>query len=147
MHNQARIWGWRSSIYLTTHNMARSKAIPNKTINSADIVDKPADAAKAEKKKRRYRPGTVALREIRRYQKSTDLLIGKAPIERLIHDIDTDLHSIRHRFKRSAITAIHLSAEEYLQSLFKNTIKVALNSKSLTIRPQDMDIAKLMVTS
>jgi histone H3 len=129
--------------------MARSKAIPKQIPKSAEIVAKPEETAKAEKvkTKRRYRPGTVALREIRRYQKSTDLLIGKAPIERLIHDIDTDLHSIRHRFKRSAITAIHLSAEEYLQSLFKNTIKVALNSKSLTIRPQDMDIAKQMITS
>jgi histone H3 len=128
--------------------MARSKAIPKQIPKSADIVEKPEETAKAEKKgKRRYRPGTVALREIRRYQKSTDLLIGKAPIERLIHDIDVDLHSTRHRFKRSAIKAIHLSAEAYLQTLFKNTIKVALNSKSLTIRPQDMDIAKLMVTS
>jgi len=131
--------------------MARSKAVPKQNVKGSEIVAKPptagADAVKADRKKRRYRPGTVALREIRRYQRSTDLLIGKAPIERLIHDIDRDLHAVPHRFKRSAISAIHLSAEEYLQSLFKNTIKVALNSKSQTIRPQDMDIAKEMITS
>ena len=39
------------------------------------------------KKPHRYRPGTVALREIRRYQKSTELLIRKLPFQRLVREI------------------------------------------------------------
>ena len=48
---------------------------------------------KYTKKKHRYRPGTVALREIRRYQKSTDLLIRKAPFQRLVREIMEKLNA------------------------------------------------------
>ena len=43
--------------------------------------------APVTKKRRRYRPGTVALREIRQYQKSTELLIRKTPFQRLCREI------------------------------------------------------------
>jgi len=36
------------------------------------------------RKKKRFRPGTVALREIRKYQRSTDLLLRKLPFSRLV---------------------------------------------------------------
>ena len=42
------------------------------------------------KKPHRFRPGTVALREIRRYQKSTELLIRKLPFQRLVREIAQD---------------------------------------------------------
>ena len=45
----------------------------------------------APKKPHRYRPGTVALREIRRYQKSTELLIRRLPFQRLVREIAQDL--------------------------------------------------------
>ena len=41
----------------------------------------------AQEKKRRYKPGTVALREIRRYQRSTDLLISKLPFARVVREV------------------------------------------------------------
>jgi hypothetical protein len=41
-------------------------------------------ASPGTRKKPRYKPGTVALREIRRYQKSTDLLLLKLPFSRLV---------------------------------------------------------------
>ena len=65
------------------------------------------------KKPHRYRPGTVALREIRRYQKSTELLIRKLPFQRLVREIaqefKTDL-----RFQGSAVLALQEAAEAYL---------------------------------
>ena len=52
--------------------------------------DKSAPATGGVKKPHRYRPGTVALREIRRYQKSTELLIRKMPFQRLVREIAQD---------------------------------------------------------
>uniref|UniRef100_A0A0W0EV12 Histone H3 n=1 Tax=Moniliophthora roreri TaxID=221103 RepID=A0A0W0EV12_MONRR len=49
-----------------------------------------AGAAGGVKKPHRFRPGTVALREIRRYQKSTELLIRKLPFQRLVREIAQD---------------------------------------------------------
>jgi hypothetical protein len=55
------------------------------------------------RKKRRYRPGTVALQEIRKYQKSTHLLIRKLPFSRLIREIARDFASADLRFQSTAI--------------------------------------------
>jgi len=41
-------------------------------------------ASPVARKKQRYKPGTVALREIRRYQRTTDLLVAKLPFSRLV---------------------------------------------------------------
>merc|ERR1719198_831433 len=69
------------------------------------------------KKIHRYRPGTVALREIRRYQKSTDLLVRKLPFQRLIREIAQDFKSDL-RFQSSAIAALQEASESYLVGLF-----------------------------
>ena len=120
--------------------MARTKAIPKATVPTPP---KEGDEA-AAKKQRRWKSGTVALREIKRYQAGTNLLIGVAPVHRLIKEIDQEIHGTRHRFKRSALQALHVCAEEYLQVLFANTIKVAVHAKSQTIRPGDLRLAMLM---
>ena len=59
------------------------------------------------KKPHRYRPGTVALREIRRYQKSTELLIRKLPFSRLVREIAIDFKK-NVRFQSSAVLAIQV---------------------------------------
>ena len=61
------------------------------------------------KKPHRYRPGTVALREIRRYQKSTDLLIRKLPFQRLVKEIAQDFKTDL-RFQSAAIGALQVSS-------------------------------------
>src|ERR1700731_4377952 len=73
------------------------------------------------KKPHRYKPGTVALREIRRYQKSTELLIRKLPFQRLVREIAQDFKSDL-RFQSSAIGALQESVEAYLVSLFEGTL-------------------------
>lgn len=57
---------------------------------------------------KRYRPGTVALREIRRYQRSTDLLIKKLPFQRLVREIAQDMGMAvnRMRFQSAAVHAL-----------------------------------------
>ena len=84
--------------------MARTKSIPKA---STPTPPKAEDEA-AGKKQRRWKAGTVALREIKRYQAGTNLLIGVAPVHRLIKEIDQEIHNgTRHRFKRSALQALH----------------------------------------
>lgn len=70
------------------------------------------------KKHRRFRPGTVALREIRRYQKSTDLLLRKLPFQRLVREIAQE-HKENLRFQSSAVLAIQEATESYLVGLFE----------------------------
>ncbi|GAA5871204.1 hypothetical protein JCM3774_006822 [Rhodotorula dairenensis] len=91
----------------------------------------------------RYRPGTVALREIRRYQKTTELLIRKAPFQRLCREIaiNISMNGIC-RWQGSAIQALQEAAEHYLVDLFSDCNLCALHAKRVTIQPKDMTLAR-----
>ena len=93
------------------------------------------------KKPHRYRPGTVALREIRKYQKSTELLIRKLPFQRLVREVAQDFKSDL-RFQSSAVMALQEAAEAYLVSLFEDTNLCAIHAKRVTIMPRDMQLAR-----
>ncbi|KAK4686201.1 histone H3, partial [Tremellales sp. Uapishka_1] len=93
------------------------------------------------KKPHRYRPGTVALREIRRYQKSTELLIRKLPFQRLVREIAQDFKTDL-RFQSSAVMALQEASEAYLVSLFEDTNLAAIHAKRVTIQPKDLQLAR-----
>ena len=80
----------------------------------------------------RYRPGTVALREIRRYQKSTKLLLRKLPFQRLVREIAQAFNSDL-RFQSTALLALQEASEAYLVSLFEDTNLCAIHAKRVTI--------------
>lgn len=94
------------------------------------------------KKPHRYRPGTVALREIRRYQKSADLLIRKLPFQRLVREIATDLSKQGVRFQGSAIEALQEASEAFLVGLFEDTNLCAIHAKRVTIMTKDLQLAR-----
>jgi len=102
---------------------------------------KSGPAAGGVKKPHRYRPGTVALREIRRYQKSTDLLVKKAPFQRLVREIAQDFKSDL-RFQSSAILALQEASEAYHVGLFEDSNLCAIHGKRVTIMPKDIQLAK-----
>lgn len=93
------------------------------------------------KRPHRFRPGTVALREIRRYQKSTELLIKKLPFQRLARELVRDVRGDM-RFRSSAIAALQEGAEAYLVSLFEDTNLAAIHAKRVTIQPKDLALAR-----
>ena len=93
------------------------------------------------KKPHRFRPGTVALREIRRYQKSTELLIRKLPFQRLVREIAQDFKTDL-RFQQSAVAALQEASEAYLVSLFEDTNLCAIHAKRVTIMPKDIQLAR-----
>ena len=92
------------------------------------------------KKPHRYRPGTVALCEIRRYQKSTELLIRKLPFARLVREIAQDFQT-NLRFQREAIAALQEAGEAYLVGLFEDMNLCTIHAKRVTIMPKDIQLA------
>ena len=102
----------------------------------------PADANGGAKKPHRYRPGTVALREIRRYQKSTELLIRKLPFQRLVREIAQQCFGMDYRFQSTAILALQEASEAYLVGLFEDTNLCAIHAGRVTIMPKDIQLAR-----
>lgn len=94
------------------------------------------------KRKPRYRPGTVALREIRKFQKSTELLIRKLPFQRLVREIAQDLFGNKYRFQSATIGALQEASEAYLVGLFEDTNLCAIHARRVTIMPKDMQLAR-----
>jgi histone H3 len=114
--------------------------VPRKQLEKVARKSAPAVAGSV-KKPHRYRPGTVALREIRRYQKSTDLLIRKLPFQRLVKEIAQDFKNDL-RFQSPAIMALQEAAEAYLVALFEDTNLCAIHARRVTIMPKDMQLAR-----
>ena len=92
-------------------------------------------------KPHRFRPGTVALREIRKYQKSTELLIRKLPFQRVVREIAQDFKTDL-RFQGAALMALHEAAEAYLVGLFEDTNLCAIHAQRVTIMPRDIQLAR-----
>eukprot|EP00121_Abeoforma_whisleri_P006447 Awhi_evm1s5866 len=152
--------------------MARTKQTARKSTGgkaprkhlATKAARKSAPATGGVKKPHRYRPGTVALREIRRYQKSTELLIRKLPFQRLVREIAQDFKTdLRFqssaiaalqeakiaqdfktdlRFQSSAIAALQEASEAYLVALFEDTNLCAIHAKRVTIMSKDIQLAR-----
>ena len=136
----------------TPHQNLVSRA-PRKTLTKEQARKNAAKAVAAAQKnlgnvrtrglKRpmRYRPGTVALREIRRYQSTTELLIRKLPFNRLVREIAQDCKT-GLRFQTQAIGALQEASEAYLVGLFEDTNLCAIHAKCVTIMPKDIQLAR-----
>ncbi|GFZ50100.1 Histone H3.2 [Saitozyma sp. JCM 24511] len=122
----------------STGGKAPRKQLATKAAKKSKSGPAPAGGVK---KPHRYRPGTVALREIRRYQKSTELLIRKLPFQRLVREIAQDFKTDL-RFQSSAVMALQEASEAYLVSLFEDTNLAAIHAKRVTIQPKDLQLAR-----
>ncbi|KAJ1700129.1 hypothetical protein LUZ63_008641 [Rhynchospora breviuscula] len=129
--------------------MARTKQTARKSTGgkaprkqlATKAARKSAPTTGGVKKPHRYRPGTVALREIRKYQKSTELLIRKLPFQRLVREIAQDFKTDL-RFQSHAVLALQEAAEAYLVGLFEDTNLCAIHAKRVTIMPKDIQLAR-----
>jgi histone H3/H4 len=98
-----------------------------------------------EKKKKRRKPGTVAIRQIKYYQNTTELLLRLSPFQRLVKEIADQLLTdgeVRYRWKVSAIDALQCATEAYLVALLEDTNKAAIHAKRVTIRPEDLHLVR-----
>ena len=122
--------------------MARTKHLPQKSLGlkppTKSIIKRNANS---DKKPHRFRPGTVAIREIKRYQRSTNLLIRKFLFQRLVRGIATKIKG-DIRFQVSAFEALQEATESYLVKLFQDTNLLALHAKRKTVMSKDIKLAK-----
>ncbi|CAO4380395.1 unnamed protein product [Caenorhabditis nigoni] len=124
--------------------MARTKQVARRRIQDVKKVVSARMSAPLSggvKKRFRYPPGTIALREIRQYQRSQELLIRKKPFERLVREIAQDMFTSLH-FQSSAIMALQYASEAYLAEIFKLAQLCAIHAKRVTIMPDDMKLAR-----
>ena len=102
---------------------------------------KSASGSSGMKKSFRWRPGTVALREVRRLQKSTDSLIAKAPFSRLVREV-AESHKAGLRFQASAVAALQEATEAFIVSLLSDSNVVALHANRVTAMPRDLQLVR-----
>jgi len=122
--------------------MARIKhtARKGKGVGQKIKFPRPAPGTGGRRKPHRYRPGTVALREIRRFQKTDNLLIRRMPFQRLVREIAQDFKTDL-RFQGSAVLALQEASEAYLVGLFEDTNLCAIHANRVTITWKDMRLA------
>lgn len=122
------------------HRQAMGGKAPRKELATKAKRKSPPNSG-GIKKPHRYRPGTVALRDIRKYQKSTELLIRKLPFQRLVREIAQQFKADL-RFQSAAILALQEASEAYLVSLFEDTNLCAIHANRVTIMPKDLHLAR-----
>ena len=93
-------------------------------------------------KPHRYRPGTVALREIWHYQKLTELLMRKLLFQQLVREIAQDLGKRDAQFQSGAIIVLQEASEAYLVGLLEDSNLCAIHVKRVTIMPKDIQLAR-----
>jgi histone H3 len=133
----------------TTGKMARTKQIARKSTGSkaprkplaTKAPSKSTPVTGGVKKPHRYRPGTVVLREIRRYQKSTELVIRKFPFQRLVRGIAQDFKPDLC-FQSSAVMALQEASEAYLVGLFEDTNRCLIHAKRVIVIPKYIQLAR-----
>ena len=121
--------GWIKRIQLTT------RAVKKRTPLTGGV-----------KKPRRYRPGTIALREIRKYQRSGELLIPKLNFQRLVREIVQDECRNRKidmkRIQSTALLDLQEASEHYLVQLFQNSQLAAIHGNRVTVEPRDIQLVR-----
>jgi histone H3 len=140
----ARTKKTEKSRYSTAKGTSRGKPLPSSAQPNGKLgayIENQRENKSKKPKKRKYRPGTVALREIKRYQKSTELLIRKLPFQRLVREISQQFLT-NLNFRSDAILALQEAAEAYMVCLFEDTNLCAIHAKRVTILPKDIQLAR-----
>ena len=117
------------------------KKAPSKKIATSAVIKQGVDTSSLTKHKRRYRPGTKALREIRMYQKSTQLVLRKLPFKRLVREIMQDMMTRPTFIQREAFAVLQEATEAYMVGLMQDANMCAIHAKRTTLQPADLQLA------
>ena len=134
-------------IYGHRSKMARVKNTPIKSSEGKNVRKNLATKASTKIKSTggigrptRYGPGVVALREIRRYQKSTELMIPKTAFTNLVRELANEYAGNVLRFSASAISALQECTEKHLVAIFENANLATIQCKRVTVTPKDFHL-------
>ena len=120
-------------------SIRKARERPPRKLIPAKLAKKNKTSTGAIKKPHRYRPGTVALRQIRKFQKSMELLCRKLCVARLVREI-TQNFRMGLRFQASALLAIQEAMEAWLVCLMEDMNLCAIHEKRVTIQPKDLKL-------
>lgn len=143
-------------------SMPRTKGKPKKTDNNGDLLEKRRQAAKARRQKTTQQkttkrksvprkatavPGSVCIREIRRYQLSADLLIPRDAFNKTVIETHKELFPTPSAysefvFEDETVMALQTACEGYLVTLFEDSLLCTLHRNRETVTPQDMKLAR-----
>ncbi|KAI4599642.1 hypothetical protein KJ359_001739 [Pestalotiopsis sp. 9143b] len=121
-----------------TRGKAAAKRLPSR--------GKKGPVAQPQGRGRRWKAGTVALREIRKLQTSTALLIKKAPFLRLVREI-AGYYRPDMRFQSAAVLALQEVAESQITKMFEISFLAAVHAKRVTLMPKDMQLVRHILTA
>ena len=119
----------------------RGKSSQTRGSQQSSTASRATPRAPGAKRRFRYRPGTKALREIRKYQKSTNCLIQKIPFQRVVRDAMEKHGRGDFRIQSIALLALQEAAESYLVGVFEDANHCAIHAKRVTVMPKDMHLA------
>ena len=115
----------------------------SKIVSKSKMIKKtvPAEGGIKDKPRRARKAGTAALREIKRYQKTTEMLLPRAPFQRLVRSLSMDInHELR--FQSQALQALQEATEAFIVGLFEDTNLCAIHAKRQTVFSKDMQLAR-----
>ena len=118
--------------------MTRTKLTSRKLIGDGKKSKKKGDGKGKVRKPYRYRPGTVALRQIQKYQKSTELLIRKIPFQRLVREVVHQMKGKDYKFQSTALLALQEASESFLVNMFEQCNSIAIHGKRTTLMVKDI---------
>ncbi len=95
------------------------------------------------RKKRRYKSGTVALREIRAQQKTIEFAIPRLPLSRVVREVSTS-HKQDLRWQKSALHCLQTATEQFLIDMFQDANLLAIHGKRVTLMKKDLDLVKIL---
>ena len=125
----------------TQTKQTATKSSAKRALGTKKAKKSTGGASSGMKKSFRWRPGTVALREVRRLQKSTEALVAKAPFARLVREV-AETHKAGLRFQASAIAAIQEATEAHVVSLLSDSNLSALHAGRVTAMPRDLQLVR-----
>ncbi|XP_069973121.1 uncharacterized protein [Penaeus vannamei] len=117
-----------------------SLATPRSIKRQKLAVKRKAATPGSEKRKHKFRPGTVALMEIRHYQKGANLLVPKLPFSRLIKEIIQQFGA--YRLQSIALMALQEAAEAYVVGLLEMANLCSIHAKRVTLYPKDIKLVR-----
>lgn len=129
------------------NSRSRPTARKSTTARNSSSRSSRADQLKgAARRKIRYKPGELALADIKRLQSSTDMLIPKTRFHKLVREITQHVSGASSdepmKYQVAALTALQEAAEAYLVYLFEDTNLCCIHARRVTIMPRDIHLAR-----
>ena len=119
------------------------KAAPKAQPKAPKKVLKPAVVTAVK-----FKPGTVTVRDFKKFNLKKDFLISKMAFRRVVRGIFEDLPQVKGasklRVQESAMMALQEATEAHLVHTFQNAMRCATHGKRVTVQPRDMQLARYL---